>query len=180
MLNLIPCLLFAALAFFRTRGQLAIETLALRCQLGILKRSVKWPRLSSVDRGLWVLLSRCWAASNPLIIVKRATACSVARSCPPAADAAGVVRQATEMAAGTRRRDANQSTKLGSPAPFSRQDPRQMGSLDDVRRTDTASRPSRLSETAWPRTPTRLHGTQGATRVLGDGGQDARVEFGIG
>lgn len=154
MLNLIPCLLFAALAFFRTRGQLAIETLALRCQLGILKRSVKWPRLSSVDRGLWVLLSRCWAASNPLIIVKRATACSVARSCPPAADAAGVVRQATEMAAGTRRRDANQTTNLGSSTPSSRQRPRQTSWTTFVGTTRPPGGPDS------PRLPGRAHPTR--------------------
>ena len=48
-------MLLAGLAFFRTRRHLAIENLALRHQLGILKRSVKRPRLSHVDRGLWVL-----------------------------------------------------------------------------------------------------------------------------
>ena len=74
MLNLIRSLLFAGLAFFRTRRQLAIEVLALRHQLGILKRSVKRPRLSDVDRGLWVLLSRRLASwSDALIIVRPAT-----------------------------------------------------------------------------------------------------------
>ena len=74
VLNLIRSLLFAALAFVRTRRQLAIEVLALRHQLGVLKRSVKRPRLSNVDRGLWVLLSRRWARwSDALIIVKPAT-----------------------------------------------------------------------------------------------------------
>jgi hypothetical protein len=58
VLNLIRCLLLAGLAFFQTRRRLAIEILALRHQLGVLKRSVKRPRLSNVDRGLWVLLSR--------------------------------------------------------------------------------------------------------------------------
>jgi hypothetical protein len=67
-------LLFAGLAFFRTRRQLAVEILALRHQLGVLKRSVKRPRLSNFDRGLWVLLSRRWANWNDaLIIVKPAT-----------------------------------------------------------------------------------------------------------
>lgn len=74
MLNFVRSLLFAACAFFRTRRQLAIEMLALRHQLGVLKRSVKRPRLSNVDRGLWVLLSRRWASwSDALIIVKPAT-----------------------------------------------------------------------------------------------------------
>ena len=74
MLNLLRSLLLAVLAFFRTRRQLAVEILALRHQLGVLKRSVKRPRLSNVDRGLWVLLSRRWARwSDALIIVKPAT-----------------------------------------------------------------------------------------------------------
>ena len=77
MLNLIRTLLFAGLAFFRTRRQLALEILALRHQLGVLKRSVKRPRLANVDRGLWVLLSRRWTNwSGALIFVKPATVIS--------------------------------------------------------------------------------------------------------
>ena len=45
VLNLIRSLLSSALAFLRTRRQLAIEILALRHQLGVLKRSIKRPRL---------------------------------------------------------------------------------------------------------------------------------------
>ena len=74
MLLIIRSFLFAALAFFKTRRRLAAEILALRHQLGVLKRSVKRPRLSNVDRGLWVLLSRSWSSwSDALIIVKPAT-----------------------------------------------------------------------------------------------------------
>ena len=74
MLNLLRSLRLAGLAFVRTRRQLAIEILALRHQLGVLKRSVKRPRLSNVDRGLWVLLSRRWSSwSDALIVVKPAT-----------------------------------------------------------------------------------------------------------
>ena len=51
MLNVIRALLFAVLAFFRTRGQLAAEVLTLRYQLGALHRSVKRPRLTDMDRG---------------------------------------------------------------------------------------------------------------------------------
>ena len=81
MLNLIRSLLLAVLAFFRTRRQLAVEILALRHQLGVLKRSVKRPRLSNVDRGLWVLLSRRWARwSDALIVVKPATGAEVRSS----------------------------------------------------------------------------------------------------
>ena len=74
MLNVIRSLLLAALAFFETRRQLAVEILALRHQLGILKRSVKRPRPTKADRGLWILLSRRWASwTDALIIVKPAT-----------------------------------------------------------------------------------------------------------
>jgi putative transposase len=74
VLNLVRSLLFAALAVVRTRRRLAIELLALRHQLGVLKRSVNRPRLSNVDRGFWVLLLRRWSGwSDALIIVKPAT-----------------------------------------------------------------------------------------------------------
>jgi len=74
VLNVLRSLVLAGLAFVGTRRQLAVEILALRHQLGVLKRSVKRPRLSNVDRGPWVLLSRRWAGwSNALIVVKPAT-----------------------------------------------------------------------------------------------------------
>jgi hypothetical protein len=74
VLNVFCSLLLAGLAFFRTRRQLVIEILALRHQLGVLKRSVKRTRLTDADRGLWVLLSRRWAGwSDTPIIVKPAT-----------------------------------------------------------------------------------------------------------
>ena len=74
MLNLLRSLLFAALAFFKTRRQLAMEILALRHQLGVLKRSVKRPRLTNADRAFWVLLSRRWSGwGDALIVVKPAT-----------------------------------------------------------------------------------------------------------
>ncbi|RLB64576.1 MAG: hypothetical protein DRI90_04295, partial [Deltaproteobacteria bacterium] len=61
VLNLLRSVVLASLGFFKTRRQLAIEVLALRHQLGVIKRSVKRPRLTNADRGLWVLLSRRWA-----------------------------------------------------------------------------------------------------------------------
>ena len=74
VLSLIRSLLFATLALFKTRRQLAIEILALRHQLGVLKRSVKRPRLTNADRGLWLLLSRRWAGwGDALLLVKPAT-----------------------------------------------------------------------------------------------------------
>jgi hypothetical protein len=74
VLNIVRSLLFAVLAFFRTRGQLAAEILALRHQLGVLRRSVKRPQLANADRAVWVLLSRFWCSwSSAPIIVKPAT-----------------------------------------------------------------------------------------------------------
>lgn len=71
MLNILRSVVLAALGFFKTRRQLAFEVLALRHQLGVLQRSVKRPRLTNADRGLWVLLSRRWASwSDALIIVE--------------------------------------------------------------------------------------------------------------
>lgn len=71
MLRIVRSLLHAALAFLRPRRQLAMEILALRHQLGVLKRSVRRPRLTNADRGLWVLLSRGWASwSEALTIVR--------------------------------------------------------------------------------------------------------------
>jgi len=49
-------LLRSLVSTFKTRRSLALENLALRQQLAVLQRSVKRPRLSNLDRGLWVLL----------------------------------------------------------------------------------------------------------------------------
>src|SRR5262250_1924236 len=60
--------------FFRSRYNLGLEILALRQQLGILKRKIPRPRLRSQDRIFWILLLRLWPAwSNVLIIVKPET-----------------------------------------------------------------------------------------------------------
>jgi hypothetical protein len=61
-------------AFFRSRCNLSLEILALRQQLGVLKRKNPRPRLRTQDRMFWVLLRRLWPAwSNVLVIVKPET-----------------------------------------------------------------------------------------------------------
>jgi transposase InsO family protein len=61
-------------AFFRSRYNLALEILALRQQLDVLKRKRPHPRLRIQDRIFWTLLSRLWPAwSHALVIVKPET-----------------------------------------------------------------------------------------------------------
>ena len=50
----------ALISAFKARRELALENVALRQQLAVLRRSVKRPRLSNVDRVFWVLLRRIW------------------------------------------------------------------------------------------------------------------------
>jgi hypothetical protein len=51
-------------AALRGRRDLALENLALRQQLGVLKRRKRVPRLKSGDRLFWVVLSRIWAPGD--------------------------------------------------------------------------------------------------------------------
>ena len=60
--------------FFRSRYNLSLEIIALRQQLGVLKRQNPSPRLQIHDRIFWILLRRFWSAwSNVLVIVKPET-----------------------------------------------------------------------------------------------------------
>jgi len=64
-------------AFFRSRCSLSLEILALRQQLGVLKRKYPRPRLRTHDRVFWILLRRLWPAwNNVLVIVKPETVVS--------------------------------------------------------------------------------------------------------
>jgi hypothetical protein len=64
----LPSLVLAA---FRLRSNLALENLALRQQLAIMKRRHPRPRLRRSDRVFWLLLSRAWSAwRETLVIVK--------------------------------------------------------------------------------------------------------------
>jgi len=62
MLISLTTLLTTLCSIFRSRAALELENLALRHQIGGLQRSArKRPRLTPVDRLLWVLLSRIWS-----------------------------------------------------------------------------------------------------------------------
>jgi hypothetical protein len=68
--------LFATLSsIFHSRAALQLENLALRHQIGVLQRSARnRPKLTPVDRLLWVWLSRIWSDwSSALAIVKPET-----------------------------------------------------------------------------------------------------------
>ena len=71
MLELISAVLATVQVFFRSRRDAAIEILALRQQLAVLKRKHPRPKLSPVDRLFWTVLSRIWSGwGEALIIVK--------------------------------------------------------------------------------------------------------------
>ena len=61
-------------SIFRRRHHLALEVLALRHQLMVLKRQTHRPRLRRSDRYLWLVLMRVWPNwRNPLIIFQPET-----------------------------------------------------------------------------------------------------------
>ena len=71
--SVLSCL--AALrAFFQTRADIALEILALRQQLAVLKRKRPRPQLDRLDRIFWIALRRCWSRwTEVLLIVKLET-----------------------------------------------------------------------------------------------------------
>src|SRR4029450_971684 len=59
---------------FKSRATLQLENLALRHQLGVLRRSVKRPKLTPADRLLWTWLCEVWRDwRSALVIVKPET-----------------------------------------------------------------------------------------------------------
>jgi hypothetical protein len=58
-------------ALFRSRADLALENLALRQQVAVLKQKRPRPLLTGMDRAFWVALQQNWKAwANALVIVK--------------------------------------------------------------------------------------------------------------
>src|SRR6202521_1876639 len=76
MLILWSALLSTLSSMFRSRAALELEHIALRHQIGVLKRSAgKRPKLTAADRLFWVFLSQVWCDwRSALEIVKPATA----------------------------------------------------------------------------------------------------------
>jgi hypothetical protein len=60
MLDLLLALLAAGRVFFRTRTDSALEVLALRQQVTVLKRKHPRPVVNRIDRVLWIWLRRVW------------------------------------------------------------------------------------------------------------------------
>src|SRR5215831_16284446 len=61
-------------AFFRSRHDLGVELVALRQQVGVLKRKNPRPRLRLRDRLFWLGLRRWWSKwASALVIVKPET-----------------------------------------------------------------------------------------------------------
>src|SRR4030095_5479514 len=53
----------------KSRATLQLENLALRHQLGVLRRSVKRPKLTSTDRLLWVWLCEAWIDWRSFLLI---------------------------------------------------------------------------------------------------------------
>ncbi|MDJ0766888.1 MAG: hypothetical protein QNJ97_28195, partial [Myxococcota bacterium] len=74
MLDLLKSLLLAGTSLLKTKRELALENLALRQQLAVMKRSTKRAKLTNADRAFWVALKKIWPQwSNALVIVKPET-----------------------------------------------------------------------------------------------------------
>ncbi len=71
LLKFVMLLLRCIPAFFRSRNEQAIVELALRQQLATFALNGPKPRITSVDRAFWILLSRIWSGwKDTLVIVQ--------------------------------------------------------------------------------------------------------------
>ena len=74
MVHFFLTLLLALRAFFRARSDAALEVLALRQQVAVLKRKRPRPALNACDRLFWTILHRIWPRwTDVLLIVKPET-----------------------------------------------------------------------------------------------------------
>ena len=77
MLQAILAFLYALRVFFRSRSDTALEVLALRQQVAVLKRKRPRPILNRLDRLFWTGLRRCWTPGR----VEDWRQCSVGAAC---------------------------------------------------------------------------------------------------
>lgn len=54
---------------FHSRRRLVLENLALRHQLSVLRRTAPKPRLSKIDRFLWVGLRAIWSRWHTALVI---------------------------------------------------------------------------------------------------------------
>ena len=74
VLTTLHVLVAAASATFKSRATLHLENLALRHQLGVLRRSVKRPKLTAADRLFRAWLCEVWSDwRSALVLVKPET-----------------------------------------------------------------------------------------------------------
>src|SRR5215467_8633431 len=74
VLEFILSILSALRVVFRSRCDTALEVLALRQQVAVLKRKRPRPPLNSLDRLFWTLLHRCWFRwADVLVLAKPET-----------------------------------------------------------------------------------------------------------
>jgi hypothetical protein len=74
MRELVLAMLSAARSSLKARRELALENLALRQQLAVLRHRAKRPKLRRADRAFWVVLARMWPEwRTALVIVQPAT-----------------------------------------------------------------------------------------------------------
>jgi len=69
VLPLLYALLATARSSLQPQRELALQNLALRQQLAILKRKTKRPKLTNADRALWVALCRLWPDWQHALII---------------------------------------------------------------------------------------------------------------
>ena len=74
MVEFLLSILAAGRVFFRSRGATALEILALRQQVAVLKRKRPRPTLTSLDRLFWTTLRSVWSRwTDVLVVVKPET-----------------------------------------------------------------------------------------------------------
>ena len=74
MFEFVLSLAAAARVFFRSRSDVALEVLALRQQVAVLKRKRLRPELNAADRLFWTMLRGCWSRwKDVLVVVKPET-----------------------------------------------------------------------------------------------------------